>query len=162
MTLPPRSGWLVAGAAASFAVVILHFGIIVAGAPAYEYFLAGKGMVDLAKAHSLVPTLVTGAIAAVFTAFGLCALAAAGFFHLPAARILATVVGCIYTLRGTLVVPEAVMVEYVGRPPRALIFASASLLIGIVHLVGVARRWHLLEQSDPATTSRDRETQVNQ
>lgn len=158
MTLPPRSGWLVAGAAASFALVLLHFGVIVAGAPAYEYFLAGKGMVDLASKHSLVPTLVTGAIAAVFAGFGLCALAAAGFFYLPAARILATVVGCIYTLRGLLVVPEAVMVEYVGRPPRALVFASVSLAIGIVHLVGVARRWDLMGESEPATTSRDRKT----
>lgn len=158
MTLPPRSGWLVAGAAASFALVILHFGVIVAGAPAYEYFLAGKGMVDLASRHSLVPTLVTGAVAAVFTVFGLCALAAAGFFHIPAARILATAVGCIYTLRGLLVVPEAVMVEYVGRPPRALAFASVSLAIGIVHLIGVARRWHLMGESESATTSRNQET----
>jgi hypothetical protein len=152
VTRPPRSGWLVAGAAASFALVVLHFGIIVAGAPAYEYFLAGKRMVDLASAHSLVPTLVTGAVAAVFTVFGLCALAAAGFFHLPAARILATVVGCIYTLRGLLIVPEAVMVHFVGRPPRALLFAGISLLIGVVHLVGVARRWHLL---DPVAARHD-------
>jgi energy-converting hydrogenase Eha subunit H len=156
VTLPPRSGWLLAGAAASFALVVLHFGIIVAGAPAYEYFLAGKQMVDLARAHSLVPTAVTGVVAAVFTVFGLYALAGAGVIRLPAARILATVVGCIYTLRGTLVVPEAVMVQYVGRPPRALVFASVSLLIGIVHLVGVARRWHLMDESEPATTSRDR------
>jgi hypothetical protein len=69
VTLPPRSGWLLAGAAASAALVVLHFGIIVGGAPAYAWFLAPKNLVDLAKAHSLVPTLVTGALAALFTAF---------------------------------------------------------------------------------------------
>jgi hypothetical protein len=161
VTLPPRSGWLVAGASASFALVILHFGIIVVGAPAYDYFLAGKQMVDSANEHSLVPTLVTGGVAGVFTFFGLFALAAAGFFELPAARILATVVGCIYTLRGLLIVPEAVMVRFIGRPPRALVFAAISLAIGIVHLVGVARRWHLMGESQPGVTSRDSQTEVN-
>lgn len=136
--------------------MVLHFGIIVAGAPAYEYVLAGRQMADLAREHSLVPTVVTGLVAAVFAVFGLYALAGAGLLRLPAARIVATVVGCIYTLRGTLVVPEAVMVQYMGRPPRALVFASLSLLIGIVHLVGVARRWPLMDESEPATTSRDR------
>ena len=160
MSLPSKSGWLIAGASASFALVVLHFAIIVAGAPAYDYFLAGDAMVDMASKHSLVPTLVTGAVAAVFLGFGLVALAGAGFIHLRAARIAVTVVGCIYTLRGVLIVPEAVMVHFLGRPQRALAFAGVSLAIGIIHLIGVARRWRLMEESQPATTSRDRETEV--
>lgn len=150
MSLPPRSGWLIAGAAASAALVVLHFGIIVGGAPAYAYFLAPKDLVDLAKVHSLVPTLVTGALAAVFTVFTALGLAGAGFYRLPGDRLAVVVVGCIYTLRGALIVPEAVMVHFVNRPTRALVFAGVSLAIGSLYLIGVARRWHLLAQPESA------------
>lgn len=152
MTFPPRSGWLIAAAAASAGLVLLHFGVIVAGAPAYAYFLAGSRMVELAEAHSLVPTLVTGAIAFVFTLFAAYALAGAGFFWLPAARILVAAIGCIYTLRGALIVPEAIMVRFMDRPPRALVFAAISLVIGMIHLIGVAHRWQLLDEGDSAGT----------
>jgi len=135
--------------AASFALVLLHFGVIVAGAPAYEFFLAGKPMVDMAREHALTPTLVTGAIAFVFAVFGIYGLAGAGVLHLPATRVLVAAIGCIYTLRGLLIVPEAIMVRFLDRPARALIFAAISLLIGVVHLVGVARRWRLLAPPDP-------------
>ncbi len=141
MRIPPRSGWLIAGAAASFALVVLHLGVIVVGAPAYEYFLAGKRMVDLAKEHALTPSLVTGAIAFVFAVFGTYGLAGAGFTALPATRVLVAAIGCVYTLRGLLIVPEALMVHFLDRPIRALYFAAISLLIGLIHLVGVSRRW---------------------
>ena len=150
MILPPRSGWLLAGAAASAALVVLHFGIIVGGAPAYEWFLAPRNLVDLAKAHSLVPTLVTGGLAGVFAVFAAYGLAGAGFYRLPGDRLAVLVIGCIYTLRGALIVPEAVMVHFVGRPTRALAFAGVALAIGILHLIGVARRWHLLAQPESA------------
>jgi hypothetical protein len=142
--LPPRAGWLLAGAAASFALVVLHLGVIVVGAPAYAYFLAGERMVDLAEAHALTPTLVTGAIAFVFAVFGAYALAGAGVLQLPATRVLVAAIGCVYTLRGLLIVPEAVMVRFLDRPTRALLFAAVSLLIGVIHLIGVARRWSAL------------------
>jgi hypothetical protein len=146
---PLRSGWLIAAAAASAALVVLHFGIIVAGAPAYAYFLAPQRMVQLAEVHSLLPTAVAGGLAFVFTVFAAYALAAAGFYRLPAARVLVAAIGCIYALRGALIVPEAVMVRFMGRPPRALVFAAISLAIGIVHLIGVLRRWHLLAEPEP-------------
>jgi len=139
--IPPRSGWLLAGAAASFALVVLHLGVIVVGAPAYEYFLAGKRMVDMAREHALAPSLVTGAIAFVFAVFGAYGLAGAGFMALPATRVLVAAIGCVYTLRGLLIVPEALMVHFLDRPRRALFFAAISLVIGVIHLVGVTRRW---------------------
>ena len=144
MTIPPRGGWLLAAACCSFAVSALHLGIIVVGAPAYAYFLAGEQMVEMAQAHQLTPTVVTGALAFVFAVFGCYGLAGAGVLELPGARLLVAVIGCIYTLRGALIVPEAIMVRFLDRPARALIFAGLALLIGVVHLVGVARRWHLL------------------
>jgi hypothetical protein len=150
--IPPKGGLLLAAAVASFALVVLHFAIIVAGAPAYAYFLAGEQMVALARERSLVPTVITGGVAAVFAVFGVYALAGAGFLHLPAARILVAAVGCIYTLRGLLIVPEAVMVRFLDRPVRALFFSAIALAIGVVHLVGVARRWSLL---DPAARAED-------
>jgi hypothetical protein len=139
--IPPRSGWLIAGAAASFALVALHLGVIVVGAPAYDYFLAGKRMVDMASEHALTPSLVTGAIAFVFAVFGTYGLAGAGFMELPATRVLVAAIGCVYTLRGLLIVPEALMVHFLDRPARALFFAAISLAIGLIHLVGVTRRW---------------------
>ena len=144
MRIPPRGGWLLAGAAASFALVVLHLGVIVIGAPAYAFFLAGDRMVDMAQAHSLVPTLVTGAVAFVFAVFGSYALAGAGLLELPATRVLVAAIGCVYTLRGLLIVPEALMVHFLDRPTRALFFAAVSLAIGVIHLVGVARRWTAL------------------
>ena len=142
--IAPRGGWLLAGGAASFALVVLHLAVIVVGAPAYAFFLAGDWMVDLAQAHSLVPTLVTGAVAFVFAVFGSYALAGAGFFDLPATRVLVAAIGCVYTLRGLLIVPEAIMVHFMDRPVRALFFAAVSLAIGVIHLVGVAHRWTTL------------------
>lgn len=144
MPIPPKGGWLLAAAIASFALVLLHFAVIVVGAPAYAYFLAGERMVTLAAERSLIPTLVTGGVAAVFAGFGAYALAGAGFLHLPNARVLVAAIGCIYTLRGLLIVPEAVMVRFLDRPVRALVFSAIALAIGVVHLVGVARRWSLL------------------
>jgi hypothetical protein len=149
--IAPRGGWLLAGAAASFALVVLHLAVIVAGAPAYAYFLAGQQMVDLAEARSLTPTLITGAIAFVFAVFGLYGLAGAGCLELPATRVLVAAIGCVYTLRGLLIVPEAVMVRFLDRPTRALVFAAISLAIGVVHLIGVARRWRDLAPPDHAT-----------
>jgi hypothetical protein len=142
--MPPRAGWLLAGAAASFALVVLHLGVIVVGAPAYAYFLAGQRMVDLAEAHAITPTLVTGSLAFLFLVFGLYALAGAGLLRLPATRVLVAAIGCVYTLRGLLIVPEAIMVHFLDRPVRALFFASVSLIIGVVYLIGVARRWSAL------------------
>lgn len=153
MRIAPRGGWLLAGAAASFALVVLHLAVIVVGAPAYAYFLAGQQMVDLAEARSLVPTVVTGGIAAVFAVFGLYGLAGAGCMALPATRVLVAAIGCVYTLRGLLIVPEAVMVHFLDRPTRALLFAAISLAIGLIHLIGVARRWRDLAPVDPAAPS---------
>jgi hypothetical protein len=150
--IAPRGGWLLAGAAASFALVLLHLAVIVVGAPAYAYFLAGPQMVDLAKARSLTPTLVTGAIAFVFAVFGLYGLAGAGVVTLPATRVLVAAIGCVYTLRGLLIVPEAVMVRFLDRPTRALFFAAISLVIGLIHLIGVARRWRDLAPLDRPST----------
>lgn len=149
--MAPRSGWLLAGAAASFALVVLHLAVIVVGAPAYAYVLAGEQMVDLAEARSLIPTVVTGAIAFVFAVFGLYGLAGAGWLELPATRVLVAAIGCVYTLRGLLIVPEAVMVHFLDRPTRALGFAAISLVIGLIHLIGVARRWHDLAPVDRAS-----------
>src|SRR4030095_13711401 len=101
-------------------------------------------MVDLAREHSLTPTIVTGALAFVFAIFGSYALAGAGLLELPATRVLVAAIGCIYTLRGLLIVPEAMMVHFLDRPARALFFAAVSLAIGVIPLVGVARRWGAL------------------
>jgi hypothetical protein len=142
--IAPRGGWLIAGAAASFALVAVAFGVIVVGAPAYVYVLAPDRLVDLAREHSLAPTLATGLLAFIFAVFGCYGLAGAGLLELPATRVLVAAIGCIYTLRGLLIVPEMLMVHFLDRPVRALFFAVIALLIGAIHLVGVTLRWTAL------------------
>jgi hypothetical protein len=154
MTWPPRSGWLVAGAAASFAIALLHLAIIAGGAPAYEWATAPDRLVELARQRHPWPTIVTGALAGLFVVFGLYALAGAGLLVLPAQRVLVIAIGCIYLLRGTLIVPEALLVHFAGRPVRTLAFAGAAFAIGLVHLVGAWRRWPLLDGPGPRPTAR--------
>ena len=85
-------------------------------------------------------------------------LAGAGFYRLPGDRVLVTAIGCIYTLRGALIVPEAIMVHFMDRPSRSLVFSAMSFAIGIVHLVGIARRWSLLAEPEGSAISQPTET----
>jgi hypothetical protein len=129
---------------ASFAIACLHVGIAVAGEPAYVYFTAPERLVVLARDGSLVAPLVTGVMAAGFTFFGACALAAARRDAWPGLRILLVGITGIYLLRGALIVPEAVVVQHAGYPPRMLAFSLVAFLVGLVYATGLARAWRRL------------------
>jgi hypothetical protein len=143
-------GALTLGAALSFFVALLHLAMIPIGADVYDYFAAPTRFVELARRGSPVPSLVTLLIALVFTAFGFCALSAAGRApRLPQLRILLIGISGIYTLRGLVVVPELLLfLNTTDLPLRALGFSLISLLIGIVYIVGTAMRWPALETGE--------------
>lgn len=148
--------WLWIATGASFALALLHLAMIPVGAPAYRFFTAGERIVEMAERGSPIPALLTFTAACAFAAFGLYGAAVIGYLRLPAARVVFIVAGCIYTLRGALVVPEALMVAHLGRPPRSLVFAAVALLIGVVHLIGAARQWPMLLREDlPAGQTRE-------
>ncbi|MBI5710315.1 MAG: hypothetical protein HZC42_08440 [Candidatus Eisenbacteria bacterium] len=135
---------LMAAGCSSFAVALLHVGIVFAGPAAYRWFGAGERMATLAAQGSPLPAIVTLAIAAVFAIFGLYAVSGAGAMsRLPLLRVGLLAIGAIYTLRGLLLVAEvrAVMANPAALPPRELVFSAASLAIGLLYLVGTISSW---------------------
>lgn len=139
------------GALASFAIALLHLGMIPVGEPAYEYFTAPQRLVALAHEGSFVPALVTFAVAMAFGAFGVFALLGARRDRSSALRILLVGVTGIYLLRGLLIVPELVVVQHAGYPPRMLVFSAVALLVGALHVAGLARAWWRLAAPDRAS-----------
>jgi hypothetical protein len=138
--------WLLAAAAASFAVAALHVAITFAGPAGYEYFGAPGNLVAAARRGSAVPALVTMIIAVVFAGFGLYALSGAGRApHLPALRVLLVGISGVYILRGLVVVPEFILYSFERTlPPRMMGFSLIALGIGLIHAIGTARRWSAL------------------
>lgn len=155
----PRRGArvLTAGALASFAIALLHVGMVPVGEPAYEYFTAPERLVVLAREGSFVPAVVTLGVAAAFGAFGIFALLGARHDKRPALRILLVGVTGIYLLRGALIVPELVVVQHAGYPARMMVFSAVALLVGALHLTGLALAWRRLGAPDRmALTSPER------
>jgi hypothetical protein len=143
-TPAPGAALLTAGAGASFALALLHVGMIPVGERAYAYFTAPERLIALARAGSVVPAVVTLGVAAIFAAFGVCALIAARRDRRPGLRILLVGIAGIYLLRGALVVPELVIVQHTGAPPRILAFSLVSLAIGAVYAAGLGRAFRRL------------------
>ena len=146
----PGSRFLTVGALASFAIALLHLGMIPVGEPAYEYFTAPQRLIDLAHEGSVLPALVTLVVAAAFGAFGVFALLGARRDRGTALRILLVGVTGIYLLRGALIVPELVVVQHAGYPARMMVFSSVALLVGLVHAVGLGLAWRRLGALDRA------------
>ncbi len=96
-----------------------------------------------------VPLLyVTGLAASIiFGIFGLYAFSGAGYIHpLPLLRVGLLVIGCIYTLRGLVVIPILLMtMGYIRSsdqvPPTGLSSSVISLLIGLLYLIGTFGNW---------------------
>jgi hypothetical protein len=141
--------WLLVAAAASFAVAALHVAITFAGPAAYEYFGAPGNLVAAARRGSAVPALVTLIIALVFAGFGLYGLSGAGRApRLPALRVLLVGISGIYMLRGLVVVPEYILYSFERTLPlRMMVFSLIALAIGLIHVVGTARRWAAMDPS---------------
>jgi hypothetical protein len=141
--------WLVAAAAASFALAAAHVGIAFAGPAAYEYFGAPASLAAAARRGSAVPALVTLIVALLLAGFGLYGLSGAGRApRLPALRVLLVGISGVYVLRGLVVVPEFILFSFERKlPARLMVFSLIALAIGVLHVVGTARRWAALDPS---------------
>jgi hypothetical protein len=132
--------WLLVAALGNFLLAVLHILIVFIVPYGYVYFGAGS-MALLAQEGSIIPTVVTLGIAAIFAVWGCYALAGAGFVrHLPLVVPLLWTISVVFILRGLVVFPDLLrIVAGDDYPVRQTVFSAASLLLGLVHLLGVRR-----------------------
>jgi hypothetical protein len=129
----------------SFSVAL--FQVVITFSPAWSRYFGAP-----AEIATNIPLLyVTGLAAAViFAIFGLYALSGAGYVRiLPMLRMGLLAIGCIYTLRGLVVIPILLItVGYIQSsdpvPPTGLFSSVISLLIGLIYLTGTLGSWQNL------------------
>lgn len=129
---------LLFAASGSIAISLLHVAIPLLGPWAYGYFGAAE-LMPAATAGSLTPALVTWALAAFFALIGVYALSGAHLIRtLPGLPIGLAFAGAVYSLRGFLLIPEAVQL-FQGTliPPRRALFSGVSLLLGLLYMGGL-------------------------
>ena len=119
----------------SLLVAILHIAIVVAGAEWYRFFGAGEQMAKMAEQGSLIPAIVTLAIALVFAIWAAYAFASAGIIaKMPLQKIALIAISSIYILRGL------VVVVLIFKPMLASSFniwsSLVSLAIGLLYAYG--------------------------
>jgi hypothetical protein len=131
----------------STGVALLHLACIVIGAPAYRYFGAGEIIADLARRGSPYVAEVTGVLGLFSATFALYALSGAGVLRpLPLLRTGLVAIGVGHALRGAIVFPQVLLLgaEPHRLPLRFAVLSGAALVIGLLYLIGVARRWKAL------------------
>ena len=141
-----RKPLLILGGVLNFVIAILHVAIPFIGVPAYLYF----GTADLARLAaqgSPAPALITFLLALVFAGFGFYALSGAGVIRrLPMLRPGLLSIGSVYTLRGSILVLDLIrLARGLDYPIRQTAFSAVALTIGLMYLVGTARRWKSLQ-----------------
>lgn len=122
----------------SLALAFLHVEIIYVGAPAYRFFGAGEQMAVWSEAGSLLPTMLTLAVALVLAVFAAYAFSGAGLIRdLPFLRIGLWAIGGVLTLRGLAVICQTAQLMW-GQPgpAREMFFSLVSLALGFVYLAG--------------------------
>lgn len=143
-----RRLFVIAGSS-SFAIALFHVICAYVGAPAYRYFGAGEGMVRMAQAGSVLPTLVTLGIAAAFTVFGLYAWAGAGRYRRPPLlRTGLLAIGVLYMLRGLTIFRDVAAYLRGHAEPRWIVFSLVTLAVGLTYLVATGAGWRELRADD--------------
>jgi hypothetical protein len=132
---------LIIGGVSSATAAVAHVICIVVGAPAYRWMGAGERMARAAEAGSLMPTLVTLAIAAVLGVWSLYALAGAGVIAtLPFTRAALTAISAAYLGRAF-----AFPLLNATFPDNSSTFwwvsSGICLVIGALHAYGTLARW---------------------
>ncbi|MHB0971567.1 MAG: hypothetical protein ACYC7A_02930 [Thermoanaerobaculia bacterium] len=138
---------LLAGAATSAFIALVHFAMVVMGASWYRWFGA-PGLADEVERGKFWPTLITLAVALVFAVWSAYALAGANAIRrLPLLRTALVAIGVIYALRGITLIPMVSEVMHgTAIPMRYLVFSAVSLLCGIFYLAGTAGQWPALRR----------------
>jgi hypothetical protein len=136
-----RNTFLVTGAALSALASLLHAGCILFGAPWYRLLGAGERMARMAAAGHWYPAVLTSVIAATLSAWSLYALSGAGVIRrLPLVRSALCIITGIYLLRAVAFTPFHTY--FPGNSAGFWLWSSAaSLVIGLVHLVGLWQVW---------------------
>lgn len=127
-----KQNLLVAAAACSVLVALLHVYVIAQGPWAYRYFGAGEQLAVLAEQGSWIPTVLTSFITLAFLVFAAYYLAGADLLpQLPLLRIGLAGIAALYTLRGAMLLP----LWMVGVPMTIFgVWSSlVSLAIGLLH-----------------------------
>lgn len=142
MQTPNR--FLLAGALASAAAALVHFGCIVFGAPWYRFLGAGEGMARMAERGERHPALMAAGIGAVLLIWALYALSGAGVVRrLPLLRTALCAIAAVYLLRGVAFV--AIRPLFPGNSRMFwLVSSGICLAIGIVHTIGLRQCWREL------------------
>lgn len=136
-----RNTWLLAAALLSAIAALLHVGIIVVGAPWYQFFGAGKRMVRLAEAGSWYPPIITLVIAIVLSIWSAYALSAADVIaQLPWQKSILSTITAIYLLRGIAAIP-ALALSHQKITPFWIWSSAICTVFGLVHLIGLYQQW---------------------
>ena len=141
-----RNTWLIVGGLLSAAAAVLHITVIFGGPDWYRFFGAGEPMAQMAERGSLMPAIVTAAVAIILAIWAAYAFAGAGLIRrLPLMRTALVVISSIYLLRGLLIIP-------LFFQPRATAFDYWSSLIvlgfGLVYALGTANAWPHLTRKE--------------
>lgn len=136
-----RNGWLVAAGLLSAAASLLHFATIVGGPDWYRFFGAGEEMARAAERGSVMPGLVTAAIATILGIWALYAFSAASLVRrLPLMRTALVLITGVYMVRALALVPLVAL-----KPQLVDTFAIVSSLIilcyGVTYAVGTWLAW---------------------
>ena len=142
-----RNGWLIAAGILSTVASLLHVATIVGGSDWYRFFGAGEEMARAAERGSVMPALVTAAIATILAVWALYAFSAAGLVRrLPLMRTALVVITGVYMLRALALVPLLAL-----KPQLVDTFAVVSSLIvlcyGVAYAVGTWLAWPSLRSS---------------
>lgn len=129
---------LTLAACCSGLVAAIHVGTAFGGAAWYRFFGAPSLAARVERGEVVLPTLLTLALALLFTAWALYALSGAGLLRrLAHARTVLLAAGALYTLRGLLLFADLLVALKGGQvPARAFAFSAFSGLTGALHLVG--------------------------
>jgi len=139
------------GGTLSFLIALLHVLIVIIGIPAYRFFGGvGDDLADLVVIGSLLPVLITLAIALVFCVFGCYAFSGAGILSpWPWLRWGLITIGSVYLLRGLINIPYywlTITRDASAITGREVFFDTISLLIGLLYLCGVSLNWPSLRK----------------
>lgn len=127
---------LIAAAATSVLVALLHVHVIVQGPEAYRFFGAGEQMASLAEQGSWIPPVLTAGITVAFLVFAAYYLSAAQLLPpLPYLKLGMLIVAGLYTLRGVAILPLLL----IDRPLSMFEWWSSwvALGIGLLHIAAV-------------------------
>jgi hypothetical protein len=136
-----RCRWLIVAGLLSAAASLLHVATIVGGPDWYRFFGAGEEMARAAERGSVLPGLVTAAIALILAVWAMYAFSAARLVRrLPFLRTALVLIAGVYLMRGLLLIPLLAL-----KPQLVDTFEIVSSLValgyGLTYAVGTWRAW---------------------